>query len=111
MPLGQFLLGLLFFKLRDAMLFGPVWARKSRPRAIVFGLLIAIVTFVGGFGFTAISSWSISQAVSGWSVYLAIAIAVTLTELGLVISQGPLQISDTLWACLDLNERLPTEAA
>jgi hypothetical protein len=107
-PVCQFLLGLLFFKLRDAI-FGPAWARKSLPRAFAFGGLIAVVTFIGAFGFTAISNWSVYPALAAWPVYLAIAIAVSLTQLAIVLVQGPLQIRDTLWACLDIGEPRRTE--
>jgi hypothetical protein len=109
-PIVQFLLGLLYYKLRDAI-FGPVWARRSTLRVIGYLVLIALIAFAGSFAFVAIASWSITTAMGSLLQIAALAAAVALAEFVIAQTRGPIEISDTLWACLDLNEAPRTETA
>jgi ATP-dependent Clp protease ATP-binding subunit ClpC len=49
-PVDQFLLGVLYFKMRDT-LWGVFGSRQSTPRAWLLGLLFALVVLVSGVGF------------------------------------------------------------
>jgi Clp amino terminal domain, pathogenicity island component len=109
-PIVQFLLGLLYYKLRDAI-FGPVWARRSTLRVIGYLVLIALIAFAGSFAFVAMASWSITTAMGSLLQIAALAAAVALAEFVIAQTRGPIEISDTLWACLDLNKAPRTETA
>ncbi len=59
-PVGQFVLGLLYYKMRNA-LYGPVWAKKSPPRVALFAALSAIVALAAGAAFLVLSTWETAQ--------------------------------------------------
>ena len=107
-PAAQFLLGLLYYKLRDAI-FGPRWARKSNWRVIAYLASIALVAFVLSFGFVAASTWSISKATEGLLQIGALAAAVALAEFVVAQVRGPLEICDTVWACMDVGDKSEAE--
>jgi ATP-dependent Clp protease ATP-binding subunit ClpC len=53
-PTDTFLLGLLYFKMRDALC-GATWARKSLSKVVLYDLLIALVALGSGIGFVALT--------------------------------------------------------
>jgi hypothetical protein len=107
--IDTFLLGSLYFKLRDAMC-GTTWAGKSLRRAILYEALIALVAFGTGIGFNAVATSDPSRAIQTVYVSLAAAAAATIAFPLLARVNGPGEIADTVWACLKLDGVKPEVA-
>jgi ATP-dependent Clp protease ATP-binding subunit ClpC len=101
-PAAQFLLGWMYYKLRDA-LYGPIWAKKSAGRVVAWTALIIAATFISGVGFVAVVTCDAFRIVDSLAALGAISLTVAATELALAKSRGPLEIRDTLWALLNLE--------
>jgi hypothetical protein len=101
-PAAQFLLGWIYYKLRDA-LYGPIWARKSKAGAAAWTALIMATTLISGVGFVALVTWDKVRVVESLAPMSVIALAVATTELALAKYRGPIEIRDTLWASLKLE--------
>ena len=100
-PAAQFLLGLSYYKLRDA-LYGPIWATKSRTKVVVYTLLIALVTFCSGIwlALTTTDPLLLSQSllpIGGIAAVTAVVVFVAAKR------RGPTEIRDTLWASMQLD--------
>jgi len=100
MPTVQFVLGLLYYKTRDA-LYGPIWSSKSLSRVILCILLIIAVTFIGGISFVATTTWNCARVAQSLLPMCAIALVVAATEYELAQYRGLREIRETLWACLN----------
>jgi hypothetical protein len=99
-PVAQFLLGLLYYKLRDAH-YGPIWATKSKTKVVVYTLLIAMVTFCSGIALALNTSDALlSQSLLSMGAIAAVTAAVVFT---LAQRRGPMEIRDTLWASMQLD--------
>lgn len=101
-PTDTFLLGLLYFKLRDALC-GAVWARKSLPKAALYDVLIALVVLGSGIGFVALAEWDLSRALQSLSAYSAGAVVAAIFYAFYAGVVGPAEIADTIWASLDIG--------
>jgi Clp amino terminal domain, pathogenicity island component len=97
----QYFLGLLYFKMRDALL-GPVWSSRSVPRVVVFEILSASIVFASGFSFIAVSGGGLSGAIDRAYVIAVAAVGIAFGMLLHARYRGPTEISDTMWACLDV---------
>jgi hypothetical protein len=109
MFIDSFLLGLLYFKLRDAMCGAP-WARRSLPQAIGWGGLIAAVTFGTALAFNALAQ--VDRSVAARALVISITIAAVAAIIFPVVAStsGPDEIGDAIWAGLDLDESKPEVA-
>ena len=101
-PLAQFLLGLLYYKLRDA-LYGPIWATKSKTKVVVYAVLIALVTLCSGIGFFALAATDSPLLRQSLLPIGAIAAVTAVVVFTLAKRRGPMEIRDTLWACMQLD--------
>jgi hypothetical protein len=101
-----FLLGLLYFKLRDAMC-GATWARKSLRLAILYDLLIALVAFGTGVGFGAVATSDPGRAFQTIYTTAAAAVAAAIAFPLLARVNGPAEIGDAVWSCLNLDDSAP----
>jgi len=102
-PVAQFLLGLLYYKLRDA-LFGPIWAAKSKTKVVVYTLLIALVTFGSGIACgIALTTGDAPQLAERLLPLGGIAALTAVVEFALAKRRGPTEIRDTLWASMQLD--------
>jgi hypothetical protein len=101
-PLLEFLIGLLYFKMRDAI-WGVFGARRSMIRALLLGLCLMGVTLVLDFGFIWLLAWDYSRAMELRYSCIAAAIAAAVTSFTLAHLIGRTQIADTLWACVDVG--------
>jgi ATP-dependent Clp protease ATP-binding subunit ClpC len=103
LPTSFALLGPAYFHLRDA-LFGVFGTRKSW---FVVGLIeIAVVLTVTGLGvgFVAFSTWDLVRARDFIVPYGAAGVAIAMGMLVLARWNGPTEIRDALWECLDIDD-------
>ena len=107
-PLAQFLLGLFYFKLRDAI-YGPVWARKSKPKAVLFDALIGLSFFAAALAFVAIATWDASRVIDAIYPLAAVSVAVAIAHLVLARTRGPREIADAMWAFMNIEEPARTK--
>jgi hypothetical protein len=103
MSVDVFLLGLLYYKMRDALL-GRMEVRRSLLRATGFALLFGLVLFTSG---PAIAVLSLGDVASG--VWLVLPDFLILASVGLgfalfyALVNGPAEIRHTEWECLDIG--------
>jgi hypothetical protein len=102
-PVGQFVLGLLYFKLRKTVL-GAFGHKKSAPQSVLLVMLIALITFSGGLTFAAVVIWDYERVVQLLIPSALVGMAVGISCWLLVRFRGPAEIRDTIWALLDLKE-------
>jgi Clp amino terminal domain, pathogenicity island component len=102
-PADVFLLGLLYFTLRDA-LWGPPWARRSRAKVVWLGVLIAMVVMGTGFVFGGVAYWDAGRGIDLMYRCGIAGIVVAIWTLVYAHSVGPIEIRDTVWACLDVQD-------
>jgi hypothetical protein len=98
----HFLLGLLYFKLRDALC-GAWGARRSGLRASAFAALAALAVLASGLGCNLLALGSLAVSLELLPVWFPLAL---LAPLGMAVAglvYGPRQIRHTEWACLDLG--------
>ena len=107
-PVVQFLLGCLYYKLRDT-LWGVFGSRQSLARGLAIDVLMAIVVMLSALAFVALNELNIEHALGYWPGYFAAAIIAAVIFWLLARYRGPTEIRDTLWASLPLDE--PLEAA
>jgi ATP-dependent Clp protease ATP-binding subunit ClpC len=109
MFVDAFLLGLLYFKLRDAICGAP-WARKSLSRAIVREAMIALITFGTALAFNVLAS--IPSALAPRALYMSMAIAAVAAIVFPIVARvnGPDEIGDAVWASLDIDDSNPEAA-
>ena len=110
---SSLLLVVLHIKLRDTM-WGVFGSRQSPSRVFFWALVMSLVTLVAGFGLTALTSWTLTNW-TNWAEYqvrycdtVAAAAFVPLIFYLHARRSGLTEISDTCWACLDIN-RFDTE--
>ena len=101
-PIDVFLLGLLYFKMRDTLC-GAAWARKSLSKAVLYDVLIALVALGSGMGFVALTRGDVSRAMESLPAYIAAGVAAAVFCAVYARVVGPTEIADTTWACLDIG--------
>jgi ATP-dependent Clp protease ATP-binding subunit ClpC len=101
-PAAQFLLGLSYYKQRDA-LYGPIWATKSKAKVVVYTLLVAIVTFCSGIGFIALNATDAPLLAQSLLPMGGIAAVTAVVVFTLAKRRGPTEIRDTFWASMQLD--------
>jgi hypothetical protein len=102
-PLAQFLLGMLYFKLRDAM-FGAFASPKSLSRVLAIEVLIAVVVLAIAVGFIAISTWDRTRTITLFPASCGAALFAAIWYPVLARLRGPTEISDATWALITLSE-------
>ena len=98
-PLAQFLLGILYFKMRGAM-FGA----KSAARVVITDCLIATVVLVNSVGFIAIATWDKTRTLELVPAACIAAFAAAIAYPFLVRLRGRTEIADTMWALITLTD-------
>jgi hypothetical protein len=98
----SFLFGLLYFKLRDALVGAP-WAQRSLRKVTLYEGLIALVAYSSALVFTtAVSSNPAHPAAFAYVSLIAVALAAMGFPLVALVN-GQDQISDAVWASLDVR--------
>lgn len=104
-PTLEFLLGALYFKVRDAI-YGVFGSRKSMSRAVLLAMFMGLAVFLTGLSFPALGyalGYGGEIKWSDLSILGAIGLITTLFALLLAHSNGPIEIRDTRWACMDVE--------
>ncbi len=109
-PLAQFLLGLFYYRMRDAI-HGPTWASKSKPKAVLFGILIGVSFFTAALAFIGIATWDVQRVVDALLPIAAASMVIAVAHFVLARRRGPTEIADTLWACMNLDDGSAPETA
>jgi hypothetical protein len=102
LPANQYLLGLLYLKIRDSLL-GAFDRPQSLPTAIFLAALMAILVLASLFAFDVIAESNVSIAIEFLSPACAASIVIAIFYLLMARFRGPSEISDTLYASLDLT--------
>jgi hypothetical protein len=102
LPASQFVLGVLYFRMRDA-LHGAFGKRRSASFAATMALLIIAATTTMILGYIVLANWNPSQAAAALAPSVAVAFGVGIFYFLMAGLRGPVEISDTIWACLDLE--------
>src|SRR5688572_29464091 len=101
-PAAQFALGMCYYRMRDS-LFGAFGARRSPRNAVLWSLLMAIIVQVAGMGFITVVAGTSMRLADSMSITAFAGIAVAIMFLLLVRVRGPIEIRDTIWACMDVE--------
>jgi len=100
-PAAQFALGLCYYRMRDS-LFGAFGARRSLRNAVLWSLLAAIIVLAAGLGFIAVVEGTSMRLADSMSITAFAGITAAIMGL-LVRVRGPIEIRDTIWACMDVE--------
>ncbi len=96
-----FLLGLLYFNLRDALL-GPRWAQKSAAKVVGFGVLIAVVVMASAVALELFNNCDFADIAGSMYLCGPLAVAVSLVSILYALKSGPIEIAHTVWSCLEI---------
>jgi hypothetical protein len=102
-PPAQFIVTLAYIKMRDS-LWGAFGSRKSRPRALAYTALIAIVAELYLMGVAAVARLDLGAALEAARLGGVIGVICALAFVVLAYLSGPSEIRDTQWALLDIAE-------
>jgi hypothetical protein len=104
-----FLLGLLYFKMRDALCGGPGVSR-SLARASAYGAFFGLVLLASGFGILLVFGVQYGPSIGLalcrevlWPWWFVLALAAPLFPALYGLIHGPTEIRHAEWACLDLE--------
>ena len=100
-PLSQWVLGLLYYRMRDAM-WGAFGVRRSWGRVVVLGVGFAAVTLALGSAFIATAGGDMRKAVEMLPAVAAGAVGATAFYAIWARVQGRYEIGDVVWATLDV---------
>jgi hypothetical protein len=100
-PAAQFALGMCYYRMRDS-LFGAFGARRSLRNAVLWGLLAGVVVLAAAMGFFTVVEGTAMRLADSMSI-TAFA-GVTAAIMGLLVRVcGPVEIRDTIWACMNVE--------
>ncbi|HEX2477485.1 MAG TPA: Clp protease N-terminal domain-containing protein [Lacipirellulaceae bacterium] len=101
-PPAQFVIGLAYIKLRDAM-WGAFGSRKSPGRVLVLAMLIAAAAQLYLMGVAAVIRMDLSTALDAARLGGIIAVISAVAFAVLAYISGPTEIRDTQWALLEIE--------
>jgi hypothetical protein len=102
LDLELFLLGLLYFKVRDALCSNRA-APPSRRQAVMLCALAAIVTLASGPSLSLLALGDLTLAADILRLWLPLALLVPLSLALFGVFFGPSQIRHVEWCCLDIG--------
>jgi Clp amino terminal domain, pathogenicity island component len=101
-PVAQFVVGVLYYRMRDAM-WGVFGHRKSLFYALLFDALIALVMMGSFAALVGVATWDWAKTNNALPIFGTAGVAAAITWLVLARLTGPIEIRDTVWAVLDIN--------
>jgi hypothetical protein len=99
-------LGLLYLKLRDAM-WGTPWTQRSKRLVLAAGALITLVSFGSASTFNLLAGLDPAHAVRALYITMLVAAVTAVVFPMVALVHGPEQISDAVWAALDIDSAPP----
>ena len=105
-PVAQFVVSVLYFKMRDAM-WGVFGSRKSLFHAFMFDMLIALAVTGSIVGLIGVAVWDRTKAMQSLEICGIAGLAAAMIWLILARFSGPAEIRDTVWALLDIHGAAP----
>jgi hypothetical protein len=102
LPVDQFLIGLLYFKMRDA-LHGAFGQPKSLSRVGGYALLSALIIPITAPLFVLMTQLNLGGILTNIPLLAGLALWTVLATLLQAKWHGRAEIVDTVWECLDLN--------
>ena len=97
-----FVLGLLYFKMRDRLC-GGFGVRRSWPRAAGFGILAALAVQASGLAFTLLGISSVETSLDLFFLWWPGVVFTPLWFAVYGLKCGPREIRHTEWACLEIG--------
>ena len=101
MPAAQFGVGVCYFKVRDS-LWGAFGARRSRVNAVLWSVFAALIVVAAAIGLAVTVEGTLAHLAGDLPMPGFIATLTVITLLLAAQTQGQTEISDTLWATIDL---------
>jgi ATP-dependent Clp protease ATP-binding subunit ClpC len=101
-PMGGFLVGVCYFKIRDS-LFGVFGSRKSLRNGILLATLASLCVLLCIASAIALLNASFQVVHEVVVPMIAVSVFGGIICLILARSRGPQEIRDTVWACMDLK--------
>ena len=102
-PLGHFFIGICYYRMRDS-LWGAFGATKSLRHAILLGGLLMLSVFACSMGMVAIINANLSVAGEFAPNLIGLSLLVGVGYFIAARIRGPVEIRDTVWSCLDVDE-------
>jgi hypothetical protein len=97
-----FLLGLLYFKIRDRLCGAP-WAVRSRLQALAWALLFSVIVFVSGLAVPLLGTRALEPTFALLPFWYLVSLVMPLFPVLYALVRGPAEIRHTEWACLDIG--------
>jgi hypothetical protein len=101
-PLVQFVLGTLYFKVRDVY-FGAFGSPKSPWRAVLLASLMGLISCLVCLSFVPLG-YSGTVRIMDVVILAAVGLITTIFILLVVRQNGPQEFRDAFWGCLNLDE-------
>lgn len=101
-PFAQWLVSLLYFKMRDAM-WGAFGSQKSKSHVLLCDASIALTVMATLYALVGVATWDWNRDVLELEVYGAVGLLAGLTWFLLARFSGPVEIRDARWALLDIR--------
>jgi hypothetical protein len=105
-PAAQFGIGIIYFRMRDA-LWGAFGSRRSLFRAFLLAGCAGLVMLLAAFGFIALVDWNVTVPTYLIVPVCGLAILTAVAYVLLARFRGPTEIRDTAWACLKIDGEMP----
>ena len=101
-PASQFGLGMCYYRMRDS-LFGAFGARRSLRNAVLWSFLAAVIVLAAGMGFIAAVEGTSMPLANSLSLSAFAGIVTAILCRAVVRVRGPIEIRDTIWACMNVE--------
>jgi ATP-dependent Clp protease ATP-binding subunit ClpC len=101
-PFAQWLVNLLYFKMRDAM-WGAFGSQKSRFHVLLCDASIGLTVIASFYVLVGMATWDWGRHVQELEIYGTVGLLAALIWLVLARFSGPVEIRDSRWALLDIG--------
>ena len=109
-PIAQFAVQFLYFKMRDSM-WGAFGSRKSLAKVLLLDASIALAVIGSFLGLIGVAMWDRTKVAESLVFCSVAGVVAGIAWLLIARFSGPAEIRDTLWACLDLDSDAKLKSA
>jgi hypothetical protein len=106
LPIGQFCIGLLYFKMRDT-LWGVFGSRRSAMKLFLLSGAMAVLVATGSVIFVGLATGKLQTQTHTIVPIMIVALLTPVGHLCIARFRGPKEISDTIWVCLPIEKSNP----